>query len=319
MLLVGVKIPPGLVVEADGVSTIYKGRTTGELDGEAEPDPFRELLDPSDLLRMLAPATSYSEGQEHLVPGFELTELVLKRDRLFPGLCLFDLVAEFELLVFDLSFQFHLKYLPPNLVRLRLETHYFRGMKLALIEPAPRSNWDLSHLSLLQTLEILRVNGVRLGMVLFPSSLLRIQCLNCTHLDIDEVEFPPRLEILELSRCWLPNPWSYRLDPEVLVVYPESLKVLVLKNNRTLVPPPPSFALPQGLVELGMSHCGISDLTQFQLPSSLRRLDVSHNEFPFPENYQWPQLQTLTIDLIIQPREQTKLEREHPGLHIVEV
>lgn len=317
-LLLNAGVPPGLVVEADGVRFIYRRLDPEDaFDGSgASSDPAWEWGDPESSSLVAALAMPKNEPFAGFSPEYELTSPVLRNDRLLQGYRFFDLVTELELLSVLLGIEFHLKYLPPNLVRLRVETHHFRDMGLCLLEDCSRENWNLTHLLLLKTLELFRLGGVCLGAIRFPDSVLEIRCRTCTHLDIEGMTLPPRLEHLEFNRCWLPDPWTTGLGK--VAVYPESLQLLFLTNNRPLVPPPPGFAFPPGLVEMRVDHCDISDITHFRFPSSLERLDVRSNAFPIPPDYEWPRLRELVIDSHTPQPEQDLLERQIRGVRLSE-
>lgn len=231
------------------------------------------------------------------------------------------------------------EHLPPSLVMLMLIGH---EPMWGDIDPEMYS-WQsvrFGHLERLININFWSFRRLALGKFGFPENLVSIQCGFCQQLDLEGVAFPPRLQDVEFNGCgttdpwttgsWLMPRWVPRWMPQWLqrgrVKYPDSLANLLICLARGMVAPPLDFCFPPNLTGLQLAHCGITDITLFRLPASLRMLDMRWNNFHIAEDYEWPRLQVMCINRLvadgsvmqIDHDERELLRRKIPGVVIQE-
>lgn len=265
-----------------------------------------------------------SDRQKHATitspPNLRRLMVVLSETCDLPNFWLFKLVQQFKIKYHTPKLKFNPKLLPPNIWLLQLQVDVLVAHRANLSKHQPfTQRISLRHLQHLTHLEFCGISRLHLGKVVFPSSLVAVECLSASHIRLDGVRFPDRLQRLTMSDCCLKNPWT--TGGRRPVVYPESLRVLDVSGNHGITPPPPEFLFPLRLHHLNLNDCAIADVSLFRFPQSLRCLDVDQNDFVIPENHAWPPLQQLKIKqwmddgLLTQPEYQ-RLRSQIPGVRI---
>lgn len=192
------------------------------------------------------------------------------------------------------------EHYPPNIRTLELLSD-LRDSQDSLGNPTQTTRTiDLSHLKLLEEVKLILFETLVLANVRLPDSVRSLKCVMASAIDLLATVFPPNLEQLSVVGCNLEYPWTERGESllhgkHTLTGLPESLRLLDLSHNWSLLPPPPGFQFPPQLRHLGLSNCGISDITQFRFPEGLDLLDVGWNDLPIPRNYLWPQVSRLVV------------------------
>lgn len=262
-------------------------------------------------------------------PNLEYLRISLLKGAFIPDLRSFVTVQTLELEGLPLALQFEPELVPPNITSMLLDVSH-----QMVIPPPPKYDpfmrpVHLRHLERLETLSLVDMPRVYLGNMEFPESLTLLKCHGVHDLRLDRVAFPPRLETLKMEKCGLVNPWTagprnwVRKMRRPVVVYPDSLSSLILNGNTGMQPPPPQFVYPPQLSYLSLRECGILDIAQFRFPEILCRLDLDGNNFPIPEEYEWPLVPSLVVKRkrdwnspSLSQQEFELLQRKIPGVHI---
>lgn len=210
-------------------------------------------------------------------PGVSALRVNLMDGASFPELLGFASVEKVTVEIESSSFELDPLFLPLRLVRLELKSST-GGVGGAQRKNHPLSQpVDLHHLGRLRFLKLLDLPRVHLGGFLFPDGLRTLKCVWMDSLLLDGVRFPPKLRRLHMEWSGLVDPWMAHdaaLSTQVPVAYPLSLRSLELRGNYGLVPPPAEFVFPPRLRHLGVTECGIDDISRYQFPA-VEHLDVS--------------------------------------------
>lgn len=339
----GVVVPPDLPVtvraeNADIPLEVWAIRRLGDLTmGPIHSRSVPAQLGSMEFLVKLGLTLSDKGGRMQIPapPNLLILRVTLQSADSLPDLRALVLVRHLEIRSNPKVLHFDPLRLPPGTTRLSLKCYGSHKTRMAQPVGNAWQSVSLSHLSELNVFAIHGVKGIRLGVFEFPDSLLDLLLHQCSLNDFEGVRFPRHLRLLALhdvaccdpwttesplasrrARLWMPS-WGQRRRKRVPVVYPDLLEVLDLGWNLGLKPPPPDFAYPMCLRDLDVAGCGISDITLFRFPSALDRLVVSGNEFPIPEEYEWPQVKQLIIgNGGVTPEVQALLERKIPGVAI---
>lgn len=152
----------------------------------------------------------------------------------------------------------------------------------------------------LQALAFHSTDNLRLGRTRYPDSLRTLKCVSVGRLSLEHFQMPHQLTHLEMSCCLLANPsttrrtlFSGQRTPPI-PEFPQTLQHLDLSGSQQLARLT-CTAFPPLLRHLKIHLCGISDITPYRFPRSLDSLDVSHNNFPLPPDYDWPPVLQLCI------------------------
>lgn len=239
----------------------------------------------------------------------------------------------------DVSYWENLVIFDPHLLPASVE--HLKLEKGKFLDPSGNAEGaSFDHLKRLKSLHMVCMHINHLLLRPFPDALVELRMVCSLFHLVERLVFLPRLRTLALESHNLVDPWTFEAEMSTLSpwwksmakrriarVFPETLRELELGHvvRLKMALPPGGFRYPRGLVRLGLTECGIADVSKFRLPSTLRELTISSKHVDVTKGFDWLRLKELNLQQEngltrggrFSPKEKALLRGKMPGVHIM--